>query len=78
MRVIEEKKFYYVLMEDRLDWFLTFLSGGPVEIDFCVKLSENEIDAIKYKKKSVQDLIRNLQSDHDNLIKRRIVPSLWP
>ena len=78
MQVVEENNFNYVLMKDGTGWYLTFLSGGPVEIDFCVKLSEEEIFAIRNKQKDVQQLIQSLQSDHDKLKMRRIVPSIWP
>ena len=77
MQVIEEKKFCYVLMKDHTEYFLTFLSGGPAEIDFCVRLSDTEVNTIIKEKQSVRNIISNLQSNHEALLRRRIVPSIW-
>jgi hypothetical protein len=43
MSVIFQKAYSYLLIQDGNDWYLTYFTGGPVDIDICVKLTEEEI-----------------------------------
>ncbi|MBY0574883.1 MAG: hypothetical protein K2P84_14480 [Undibacterium sp.] len=47
MKVLAEKSWSYVLMDDGTDWILTFLIGGVVEIDVSIRLTAEEISMIK-------------------------------
>jgi hypothetical protein len=76
MKVIDEKKYNYIVLSDDKNWYLTFLSGGPVEIDYCICLTESEIKDIQ-NGLEVKKIIQKLQGDRDQLIKRRILPSIW-
>jgi hypothetical protein len=78
MRVVKEVKWQYILMEDEGDYYLTFLSGGPVEIDYCVKLTPEERQRVEKDGADIQALIDELLADREKLHKRRIVPSRWP
>jgi hypothetical protein len=78
MKIIQEVRFHYVLMEDADEWYLTFMSGGPVEIDFCVKLNSDEVRRIKNNSQAVESIISDLKADTDTLMQRRVVPSIWP
>ena len=78
MRVIEQKAYSHLLMEDSNDWYLTFFTGGPVEIDICVKLNQQEIDGIKNKELTASTLVQTFLGDQTKYEGRRIIPSIRP
>jgi len=78
MKIIKEEKWHYIWMEDAGEQYLTFMSGGPVEIDYSVKLTPAELQRIEKDPQAIDALIRELLSDHGKLLQRRIVPSKWP
>lgn len=83
MRVLKEVPWWYILMEDGGALYLTFMSGGPVEIDFCVQLTPAEWQRIQgadtaIDGPTIEAIIWELLSDREELHRRRIVPSKWP
>jgi len=78
MRVIEQKAYSYLLMEDSNDWYLTFFTGGPVEIDICVKLNQQEIEGIKNGELTASTLVQTFLGDQTKYESRRIIPSIRP
>jgi hypothetical protein len=84
LRVIKEVRWSYVLVEDEGELFLTFMSGGVFEVDFCVELTAEErrrievSDADDVDGAAIEALVDELLSDRDELHRRRIVPSKWP
>jgi len=78
MNIISEKKYSYLLMEDNDEWYLTYLTGGPFEVDICVKLNDEEIVKLKENPESVSHLIESFKSDASIYEGRRIIPSVRP
>lgn len=79
MKVIDEKPWSHVLMERGEDWILTLLiRSGPVENDVTIKLSENEIRAIKSDKGAIQTLLAEVRDDKGKFSEREIRPPVWP
>lgn len=79
MKVIDEKPWSHVLMEQGEDWILTLLiRTGPVENDVTIKLSENEISAIKSDKGAIQTLLAEIKDDWNKFSEREIRPPVWP
>ena len=75
MKVIDEKPWSHVLMEQGEDWILTLLiRTGPVENDVTIKLSENEISAIKSDKGAIQTLLAEIRMTGINSQKEKLDP----
>jgi len=78
MKVISEKKWSYTLMEDERGWILTFMIGGPVEIDISVLIKPDENNLIRDDFSKIEDLVESFKNNIDGISKRRIIPSIWP
>lgn len=80
MRVISAKRYSYFLLEDESDetWYLTFFTGGPCEIDICVKLIEEEIKQLKENPELIFVLIESFKEDKFLYENRIITPSKRP
>ncbi len=78
MKIISEKPYSYFLVEDEGAWFLTYMSGGPFEIDNCVKLNDAEIKDLKNNPSYVIDLMESFKSDRSLYEGRRVIPSVRP
>lgn len=80
MRVLNEEKFSYYLLEDELDgaWYLTFMSGGVFEVDICVRLVGEEIEKIKRDQGNIKKLVRSFMDDRSLYFDRRVIPSKRP
>lgn len=76
MSVVFQKSYSYLLIQDGRDWYLTYFTGGPVEIDICVKLSKEEIEAVSSDQKAVEELISRFKADRSLIEGRRVVPSV--
>lgn len=80
MKVIQKKRYSFFLLEDEetQEWFLTFMTGGPFEVDICVKLSEDEVSSIKQEPEYVSELMKSFKSDRSLYEGRRVIPSKRP
>jgi hypothetical protein len=78
MKILEQKAYSYLLMEDDDEWYLTFFTGGPVEIDICVKLNQHERDDIRSGELATSALVQQFLSDRAKYESRRIIPSVHP
>ncbi len=76
MSVIFQKAYSYLLIQDGNDWYLTYFTGGPVEIDICVKLTEEEIKAVSTDQKATEELMARFKADRSLIKDRRIIPSV--
>ena len=76
MTVVYQKAYSYLLIHDGADWYLTYFTGGPVEIDICVKLTEDEIKAVSSNQKAVEELMARFKADRSLIKDRRIIPSV--
>jgi len=76
MTVIFQKPYSYLLIQNKDDWYLTYFTGGPVEIDICVKLTDEEIDVVSTDQKAVENLMARFKADRSLIENRRIVPSV--
>lgn len=78
MKIIYSKPYAYLIVENGSDWYLTFFTGGPVEIDICVKLNEQEKNDIEKSDSSISLLIEKFRKDKDSYNGRRVIPSVVP
>lgn len=78
VRVIDKRPYSYILFEADADWVLTFLLGGPMELDVSVKLTEGEVERINEDQNFIDKLISNLKKDKSHCESRKIVPAIWP
>lgn len=78
MKVIFEEPYSYILVQDGTNWYLTFFTGGPVEIDICVKLDEAEIAKVTNRQDETARLAQEFQQDRSLFQGRRVIPSVVP
>jgi hypothetical protein len=78
MNIIFEEAYSYILVKDDQDWYLTFFTGGPVEIDICVKLTDAEIAKVSKSKNEAAKLAGEFQQDRSLFSGRRVIPSVVP
>jgi hypothetical protein len=78
MQIIAEKPWSYILFDDAQGWVLTFMIGGVVEVDVCVKLTPEEIQSIKKDKSSIEQIMQNINLDRNSNKSREIIPPIWP
>jgi hypothetical protein len=76
MSVIFQKAYSYLLIQDGNDWYLTYFTGGPVDIDICVKLTEEEIKAVSTDQKATEELMARFKANRSLIKDRRIIPSV--
>lgn len=77
MRTIAEKPWSYLLLEAEYGWVLTFLIGGPVEVDISVLLTDDEVTRIKGDPSSIEALVRDFSRDRKIFSGREIKPPVW-
>lgn len=80
MRVISAKRYSYFLLEDESDgiWYVTYFTGGPCEIDICVKLTEEEIKQLKEVPEFILVLVESFKENKSLYENRIIIPSKRP
>lgn len=76
MNIVFQKPYSYLLIQDESDWYLTYFTGGPVEIDICVKLTNEEIETVSLDQKAVEKLMARFKADRSLIEGRRVVPSV--
>lgn len=77
MKVVAEKPWSYVLFEAERGWILTFLIGGPIEVDVSVLLTDDEIGRIKDDPSVVDALVRDFTRNRAAIAHREITPPVW-
>ncbi|HBO93621.1 MAG: hypothetical protein CMK83_13400 [Pseudomonadales bacterium] len=78
-KVLYSKPYSYLVIEKDQDLYLTYFTGGPVEIDICVKLTKDEKSVIdKEGEVSITKIIEALKSDRNEMLSRRVTPSVRP
>lgn len=78
MNVICEKPYQYLLVESEGEYFLTFFTGGPVEIDICVRLTDSEIKEVDENNGNVEKLVKLFKNNRSSFEGRRVIPSVLP
>ncbi|RYY76638.1 MAG: hypothetical protein EOO52_03795 [Gammaproteobacteria bacterium] len=76
MKLIFQKSYAYLLLNEGVDWYLTFFTGGPFEIDICVKLNEQEITRVSNNQSELEKLIQEFKMNPSLYADRRIIPSV--
>lgn len=77
MKTIAEKPWSYVLFEAEHGWILTFLIGGPVEVDVSVLLADDEIARIVNDPSCIDVLVREFSRNRSMIADRVITPPVW-
>jgi hypothetical protein len=76
--VICEKRFSHVVFQYDGNTLLTFLSGGPIEVDCTIVLTNDESDAIVSNHSTALALVHNLIASPILLATRKLVVAVWP
>lgn len=76
MSIIFQKPYSYLLVQNESGWYLTFFTGGPVEIDICVALLDEEVRQVANSQAAVEELISKYKSNRQLIEGRRIIPSI--
>jgi len=66
------KKWSYIFVEDERGWILTFMLGGPVEIDISVLLNNEETKSIGKDLSKIEELVEQFKNNIDEISERRI------
>lgn len=75
-RIIQESPYSYVLFESRGELILTYLSGGPVEVDSSIRLSNAQAEEIMQGKLTVEAFLAKIKSNPNNF--NRLQQPVWP
>ncbi|MFT6430255.1 MAG: hypothetical protein ACJAXR_001824 [Halopseudomonas sp.] len=78
MKIISEQAWSYVLFDNGTHWILTFLLGGPVEIDVSVRLEDDEIMKIKQDGSFLSQLLEKFKANRSHYRDREVRPPVWP
>lgn len=78
MKVVFKEPYSYLLVQDGNDWYLTFFTGGPVELDICVRLNEGEVLRVCDNQDEAARLAQEFQQDRSLFEGRRVFPSVVP
>jgi len=76
--IICEERWSYVVFLQGDTAYLTFLTGGVVEVDHSVQLSESELLSVKANLAGASDLVRRLSSNQEELSARELPSPIWP
>lgn len=78
MKTVFEEAYIYILVQDGDDWYLTFFTGGPMVVDICVKLTQEEIVRVSSSKPETAKLANEFQQNRALFNGRRVIPSMVP
>lgn len=78
MKVLAEKPWSHVLMDNGTDWILTYLIGGVVETDVSIRLSKEEIAKIQEDPRYLETLVDAAKTNRVTYASREIHPPVWP
>jgi hypothetical protein len=76
MSIVFQKPYSFLLIENGSEWFLTYFTDGPVELDICVQLNEEEIKLASTSQEAVEALMARFKADKSLIEGRRIIPSV--
>ena len=76
MKVVFQKPYSYLLLNEATDWYVTFFTGGPFEIDICVKLTPEEIKFVSDSQSALEKLIEEFKTNPSQYTGRRVIPSI--
>jgi len=78
MKVLAEKSWSHVLIENGTDWILTYLIGGVVEIVVSIRLNKEEIAKIQEDPNYLEILLDAAKTNRVAYASREIQPPVWP
>ncbi|WP_444919803.1 hypothetical protein ACJJID_12740 [Microbulbifer sp. CnH-101-G] len=78
MKIVFKEPYAYLLVQDDNNWYLTVFTGGPFEIDICVKFTEEEVNRVSSSQVEAAKLAQKFQQNRDLYKGRRVVPSVVP
>ncbi len=76
MSVVFQKAYSYSLFNYDDSWYLTYLTGGPMEVGISVHLTKDEIALVSSDQTALESLIKKFKADSSLYKGRRIVPSV--
>ena len=74
MTVVFQKPYSYSLYDYDDVWYLTYLSGGPLEYGVSIKLNSEEIDRVRDNQAELEKLIKEFKHDRSLYEGREISP----
>jgi hypothetical protein len=75
-RIVVEERWRFVVFERAGSYFATFLSGGVVDVDRSVRLTESEVAALN-NGTSAKALIEQFRANPDAIAERLLNPPVW-
>ena len=78
MNIIYQEPYSFILIEEANQCYITYFTGGPVELDICVKLTPDEAKLAAISKEETLKLVEKFKSDRNLMLARRIIPSIRP
>jgi len=74
MAIIFQKPYSYSLYDYNNVWYLTYLSGEPLESGISIKLSFQEIERVRDNQAELELLVKEFKSDNCLYKGRRVYP----
>ena len=74
MTIVFQKPYSYSLYEYDNSWYLTYLSGGPLESGVSVKLDSAEIERVRDDQSELEKLVKEFKADSSLYEGRRVSP----
>lgn len=76
--IIIEKPWSYVVFMNGDEPMLTLMAGGVMELDYTIRLGEDEMLGIREQPDSVAELVQSLLNDRVALVSRALAVAVWP
>lgn len=74
MTVVFQKPYSYSLYDYDNVWYLTYLTGGPLESGVSIKLSSEEVCRVRNNQTELEKLIKEFKHDRSLYEGREISP----
>jgi len=74
--VLDEEPWSYVAFEAGDRYYLTYLSGGAIEVETTVELDQQEGAALARGERIAGELVARLKAS--KITRPRVTPSRWP
>lgn len=75
MSIVFKEPYSFLLIQNGSEWFLTYFTGGPIELDICVQLNEEAIKLASTSREATEVLMARFKADKSLTEGRRIIPS---
>lgn len=74
MTIVFQKPYSYSLYDYDNAWYLTYLSGGPLESGVSIKLNAEEVSRVRDNQSELEKLIKEFKQDRSLYAGREVSP----